>query len=157
VAHLISPGQPKLRATSGVQSLGAADTSVRATSWLRSIFPNYPKSPADIRSSELQQRAVDFQRLLADLQNSSGRGICSSPQVGQAVLAFARSYSNSGPNSVRAGRRAPPAPPAKLWPSKGMDQPIFPARQKLRGEIRRSVVAEPGPGGVLKRFREARL
>ena len=34
-----------------------------------------------------------------------------SPQVGQAVLAFARSYSNSGPNSVRAGRRAPPAPP----------------------------------------------
>ena len=28
-----------------------------------------------------------------------------SPRVGQAVLAFARSYSNSGPNSVRAGRR----------------------------------------------------
>ena len=57
-----------------------------------------------------------------------------SPRVGQAVLAFARSYSNSGPNSARAGRRAPPAPPAKLWPSKGMAQPIFPARQKLRGD-----------------------
>ena len=28
-----------------------------------------------------------------------------SPQVGQAVLAFARSYSSSGPNSARAGRR----------------------------------------------------
>src|ERR1035438_8568999 len=28
-----------------------------------------------------------------------------SPQVGQAVLAFARSYSNSGPNAARAGRR----------------------------------------------------
>jgi hypothetical protein len=26
------------------------------------------------------------------------------PEVGQAVLAFARSYPNSGPNSVRAGR-----------------------------------------------------
>jgi hypothetical protein len=32
-------------------------------------------------------------------------------RVGQAVLAFARSYSSSGPNSARAGRRAPPAPP----------------------------------------------
>jgi hypothetical protein len=28
-----------------------------------------------------------------------------SPQVGQAVLAFARSYSNSGPDSVRADKR----------------------------------------------------
>jgi len=37
-----------------------------------------------------------------------------SQQVGQAVLAFARSDSSSGPDSVRAGRRAPPAPPAKL-------------------------------------------
>ena len=55
-----------------------------------------------------------------------------SPQVGQAVLAFARSDSSSGPNSVRAGRRAPPAPPAKLSPSKGMAQPSFPARPKLR-------------------------
>ena len=61
-----------------------------------------------------------------------------SPQVGQAVLAFARSYSSSGPNSVRADRRAPPAPPAKLSPLKGMAQPIFPARLKLRGHIRSS-------------------
>jgi hypothetical protein len=45
-------------------------------------FPNYPKCPADIRSSEF---AV-------------------SPQVGQAVLACPRSDSSSGPNSARAGR-----------------------------------------------------
>ena len=31
-----------------------------------------------------------------------------SPQVGQAVLAFARSYSSSGPNSARAGGTACP-------------------------------------------------
>ena len=61
-----------------------------------------------------------------------------SPQVGQAVLAFARSCLGSGLGSARAGRRAPPAPPAKLSPSKGMAPPIFPARQKLPGEIRRS-------------------
>ena len=63
-----------------------------------------------------------------------------SPQVGQAVLAFARFYSSSGPK-FRAGRRAPPAPPAKLSPSKGMAQPIFPATQKLRGDIRSSEIA----------------
>jgi hypothetical protein len=40
-----------------------------------------------------------------------------SRQVGQAVLA---------------------CPPAKLSPSKGMAQPIFPAGRKLRGDIRSS-------------------
>jgi len=61
-----------------------------------------------------------------------------SPQVGQAVLAFARSYSSSGLKFSAGGQAAPPAPPAKLSPSKGMAQPIFPARQKSRGDIRSS-------------------
>jgi hypothetical protein len=34
-----------------------------------------------------------------------------SPQVGQAVLAFARSYSSSGPDSARAGGQASTACP----------------------------------------------
>jgi hypothetical protein len=58
------------------------------------------------------------------------------PQVGQAVLAFARSYSSSGPNSIQGGQAALPAPPAKLSPSKGMAQPIFPVRQELQGDIK---------------------
>jgi hypothetical protein len=61
-----------------------------------------------------------------------------SPQVGQAVLAFARSDSSSGPKFSAGGQAALPAPPAKLSPSKGMTQPIFPARQKLQGDIRSS-------------------
>jgi hypothetical protein len=42
------------------------------------------------------------------------------------------------------------SPPAKLWPSKEMAQPIFPARQKLRVEIRRSDlrVAFPSALGI---------
>ena len=44
----------------------------------------------------------------------------------------------AGPNSARMGRRHRLAPPAKLSPSKGMAQPIFPATQKLRGDIRSS-------------------
>jgi hypothetical protein len=51
-----------------------------------------------------------------------------SPQVGQAVLAFARSYSSSGPNSVTCE--------ALAFERNG--SPIFPARQELRGDIRRS-------------------
>ena len=53
----------------------------------------------------------------------------------------------------RWGRRAPPAPPAKLSPSKGMAQPIFAARQKLRGDgydryaLWDSVVLQPKGGG----------
>jgi hypothetical protein len=39
----------------------------------------------------------------------------------------------------------PPAPPAKLSPSKGIAQPIFPARQKLRGDIRSSEVTAGWP------------
>jgi hypothetical protein len=51
-----------------------------------------------------------------------------SPQVGQAVLAC--------------------PPPAKLSPSKGMAQPIFPAGLKLQGDIRSSEVEEPFGAGT---------
>jgi len=61
-----------------------------------------------------------------------------SPQVGQAVLACPRFYSSSEPKFSAGGQAAPPAPPAKLSPSKGMAQPLFPAKQKMRGDIRRS-------------------
>ena len=60
------------------------------------------------------------------------------------MLAFARSYSSSGPKFSAGGQAAPPAPPAKISPSKGLAQPIFPARQKLRGDIRRSDLAQVG-------------
>jgi len=45
--------------------------------------------------------------------------------------------------SQQVGQAAPPAPPAKLSPSKGMAQPIFPARQELQGDIRSSEFGGP--------------
>ena len=65
-----------------------------------------------------------------------------SPQVGQAVLAFARSYSNSGPDSVRAGRRHRLPHLRSTRHRKEWLSPFSPARQKLRGDIRSS---ERGP------------
>ena len=52
VAHLISPGQPKLRG-----DIRSPESRRRRHECLRHVmaqvnFPNYPKSPADIRSSD---------------------------------------------------------------------------------------------------------
>jgi hypothetical protein len=49
-----------------------------------------------------------------------------SPQVGQAVLAFARSYSSSDPKFSAGGQAAPPAPPAKLSHRKEWLSPFSP-------------------------------
>ena len=54
-----------------------------------------------------------------------------SPQVGQAVLACPPALKWARRSNRIEGRRAPPAPPAKLSPSKGMAQPIFSASQKV--------------------------
>ena len=58
-----------------------------------------------------------------------------SPQAEQAVLACPPAPNQARCSNRLARRRAPPAPPAKLSPSKGMAQPIFPASVKLRGDI----------------------
>ena len=49
--HLDPLGERHPPSRSAEMSLGAEDTSVCATSWLRSISPNYPKSPAFRRVS----------------------------------------------------------------------------------------------------------
>jgi len=76
-------------------------------------------------------------------QNSRCRGICSEPAGGAGGARLRSILFEQQAQFSAGGQAAPPAPPAKLWPSKGMAQPIFPARQKLRGEIRRS---ESRPG-----------
>ena len=59
----------------------------------------------------------------------------------QSPMAFHRHPPQSRTPDVVEFAVSPPVGQAVLSPSEGMAQPIFPARQKLRGDIRSSEIA----------------